>query len=93
MTKAKPLDRLKLTQEKMAMREQQRQRKNLTAVILENHKELKPEVIVQKENSPFLKMRAEQMNAGGVPTCPNCGSKMERWEGCWRCKQCGTSLC
>ncbi len=60
MTKAKPLDRLKLTQEKMAMREQQRQRKNLTAVILGNHKELKPEVIVQKENSPFLKMRAEQ---------------------------------
>ena len=25
--------------------------------------------------------------------CPNCGSEMQRFEGCWRCPKCGVSLC
>ena len=89
MTKAKPLDRVALTKQKMEARE--RMKANAKAVIPEKY---------TKENSPFLKMVAEMKREHpeefkDADRCPECGGggELEPWEGCFRCKKCGTSLC
>ncbi len=88
--KATPIDRVKLTQEKMAAREKIKKQTTVREIILEAEAEkVSPELIVAKENSSFLKSRGNL----GAPKCPQCGKEMERWESCWRCKNCGTSLC
>ena len=86
MMKAPTIDRVALTKQKMKARE--RIKTNAKAVIPEKY---------TKENSPFMKMVAEMRaeDPDGLPEgiCPECGEEMARFEGCWRCKKCGTSLC
>ena len=45
-----------------------------------------------RENSPFLKMR-EELQLDDEHTCPVCGGELVRYEGCYRCKNCGWSKC
>lgn len=88
--KAPRIDRVKLTQEKMAAGKKIKKTKTAREIFLEaKNEKLSPELIVAKENSPFLKQRGDI----GTQKCPDCGSEMERWESCWRCPNCGNSLC
>ena len=87
MTKAPTIDRVALTKQKMEARE--RIKTNAKAVIPSEY---------TKENSPFMKMAAEMKQERpeefkDADRCPECGGELEPWEGCWRCKKCGTSLC
>ncbi|MBR2208100.1 MAG: hypothetical protein IJ859_04745 [Synergistaceae bacterium] len=87
MPKAKSLDRLELTRQKMQARE--RLKANAQVVI-------PPEYT--KENSPFLKMREEMLKEhpellDEAHTCPVCNGELVRYEGCYRCKKCGWSKC
>ena len=87
MTKAKPIDRIKLTRQMMDAQEQIKT--NAHTAIPEKY---------TKENSPFLKMREEMKHEHpeefkDADRCPECGGELEPWEGCKRCKKCGTSLC
>ena len=89
MTKAATIDRIALTRQKMEARE--RIKANAHSAIPEKY---------TKENSPFMKMvaemkqeRPEEFKVVDVLRCPECGGELEPWEGCFRCKQCGTSLC
>ena len=81
MTKAKPLDRIALTRAKMEARE--RMKTEAHAVIPKGY---------TKENSPFLQM-VNGMKIDEAHTCPICGGELVRYEGCYRCKQCGWSKC
>lgn len=85
--KAKTLDRVALTRQKMEARE--RIKANAHSAIPKKY---------TKKTSPFLKMvekmkqeRPEEIK--DADRCPECGGELEPWEGCKRCKQCGTSLC
>ena len=86
MPKAKTLDRIELTRQKMQTRE--RMKANAQTVI-------PPEYT--KENSPFLKMVAEMKQENPELhndfSCPICGGELTRYEGCYRCKKCGWSRC
>ena len=87
MTKAKTIDRIALTKQKMKAGEQ----------IKANAKTAIPERYA-KENSPFLKMREAMRREHSeefkdADRCPECGGELEPWEGCKRCKKCGISLC
>ena len=87
MPKAKSLDRLELTRQKMQAR--QRMKANAQVVI-------PPEYT--KENSPFLKMREEMLKEhpelrDEAHTCPVCGGELVRYESCYRCKKCGWNRC
>ena len=66
MPKAKTLDRVALTKQKMEARE--RMKANAKPVIPEKY-------------------------TTHAEICPECGGELEPWEGCKRCKKCGTSLC
>ena len=88
MPKAKTLDRLELTRQKMQAREQFKA--NAQTVIPANY---------TKENSPFLKLVEEikkenpELAKDDAYTCPLCGGELTRYEGCYRCKKCGWSRC
>ena len=86
MSKAKTLDRLELTRQKMQAREHFKA--NSQTAIPEKY---------TKENSPFLKIVAElkQENPENHNdfSCPMCGGELTRYEGCYRCKKCGWSKC
>ena len=86
-SKAKTLNRIELTKQKMQARE--RIKANAHAVIPEQY---------TKENSPFLKMREEMRREHPEEfqdenSCPVCGGELVRYEGCYRCKKCGWSKC
>jgi len=66
MPKAKTLDRVALTKQKMKARE--RMKANAKSAIPEKY-------------------------TTHAEICPECGGELEPWEGCKRCKKCGTSLC
>ena len=83
MPKAKTIDRLELTRRKMQARERMK---------------TNAEAVYTKENSPFLKMREELLKEhpelrDEANSCPVCGSELVRFEGCYRCKNCGWSKC
>ena len=87
MPKAATIDRIALTKQKMEARE--RIKTNAHTAIPKKY---------TKETSPFLKMAAEIKQERpeefkDADRCPECGGELEPWEGCFRCKQCGTSLC
>ena len=87
MTKAPTIDRVALTKQKMEARE--RIKANAHSAIPEKY---------TKETSPFMKMVAEMKKERpeefkDADRCPECGGELEPWEGCKRCKKCGTSLC
>ena len=84
MTKAVPIDRLELTRRKMQAREElKRQRREALRRNIENW-----------DNVPAAPGAEEhQEPAFDEHHCPLCGGELTRWEGCWRCKQCGWSKC
>lgn len=103
MPKAKTLDRLKLTRQKMIMREAQYQGHGLmTEVTAENVEQVQNEILAMaeaKEKSAFLKLVEEikkenpKLAKDDAYTCPLCGGELTRYEGCYRCKKCSWSKC
>ncbi|MBR2207913.1 MAG: hypothetical protein IJ859_03795 [Synergistaceae bacterium] len=100
MPKAKTIDRLELTRQKMAAREAMRQGHGLVCEVTpENLEEVQRQVLgYTKENSPFLEMREEMLKEhpellDEAHTCPICSGELVRYEGCYRCKKCGWSKC
>ena len=102
MPKAMTIDRIAWTRQKMEAREAQKQGHGLKIEVTpENLGEVQARILADEEakkNSPFLKMREEMRREHpedyqDLNTCPTCGGMLERWEGCWRCKNCGVSLC
>ena len=77
MTKAKTLDRLELTRQKMAAREAQR------------HGAWQ-EYFADTPAYPGAEEHQERLDEN---TCPLCGGELTRYEGCYRCKKCGWSKC
>ena len=102
MPKAKTIDRIELTKQKMAAREAQRHGHGLVCeVTSENLEQVQKEVLgYTKENSRFLKMVAEMKKEhpelaalDDEHTCPVCGGEVIPYEGCYRCKKCGWARC
>ncbi|MBR1487192.1 MAG: hypothetical protein IJ597_08070 [Synergistaceae bacterium] len=98
MTKAKSLDRLELTHQKM----QARERIKANAQVVRPREFMPPEIPETDEeakaNSPFVKMREELIREhpellDEEHSCPVCGGELVRYEGCYRCKKCGWSKC
>lgn len=86
MPKAKTIDRLELTKQKMVAREA-----FVTGLYTK-------EDLEKKKNSHFLKMVAEMKQehpeeAHNDYTCPMCGGEVIPYEGCYRCKKCGWARC
>jgi len=88
MPKAKTIDRLELTKQKMAAREA-----FVTGLCTK-------EDLEKKKNSRFLQMVAEMKQEQGElaalddeHTCPVCGGEVIPYEGCYRCKKCGWARC
>ena len=97
MTKAKTIDRVALTKQKM-----EAGKAFVTGLIRAEEVQKTPQGIITtattKENSPFLRMREAMRREHpeefkDADRYPECGGELEPWEGCKRCKKCGISLC
>ena len=77
MPKAKTLDRLELTRQKMLAREQLKAKQNSPFLKM---------VAEMKQADP-------ELAKDDAHSCPICGGELMRYEGCYRCKKCGWSKC
>ena len=90
MTKAKSLNRLELTRQKMAAREAMKHGHGIMAEVTEDNVKAWQEYFSDTPAAPGAEEHQEHFDEH---SCPMCGGELVRHEGCYRCKKCGWSKC